>query len=264
MKKTLYSAVAFLLLGLGISLQIKAGIGQSMFNAFCLLLADLLRIEIGTVINFLNLVFFLVYIYMQPSSPKLKDITQFIAILANGYVINLFTYSVLTHFIIQSYYFKIMTFILGLFLSSISLGAILAMGLIRFPLEGVCIVLSQKLKCSLTKMRMMFDIFFLISTLTLTLITNHTLFIREGTLISFLLLSRLLGFSYDFHFKKFIKRNPNCVWWYYSTSCSPQCGQCRIDVLLPKCLSHFGHFQLIKENRFNVKYQIIIYISLIF
>jgi uncharacterized membrane protein YczE len=201
MKKILCSTIAFLLLGLGISLQIKAGIGQSMFNAFCLLLADLLHIEIGIMINLFNLLFFLIYLYMQPSPPKLKDILQIIAVMVNGYVINLFTYSVLNHIIIHSYYLKIMTFILGLFLASISLGAILAMGIIRFPLEGLCIVLSQKLKCSLTKIRMSFDIFFLASTLILTLITFHTLYIREGTVISFFLLSRLIGFSYDFHKK---------------------------------------------------------------
>jgi uncharacterized membrane protein YczE len=75
------------------------------------------------------------------------------------------------------------------------------MEIIRFPLESLCIVLSQKLKCSLTKVRMRFDIFFLVSTLLLTIITNRTFYIREGTVISFFLLSKLMGFSYDFHKK---------------------------------------------------------------
>lgn len=52
MKKILYSVSAFLMLGLGISLQIKAGIGQSMLNAFALTLAELLNLEVGTVKNF--------------------------------------------------------------------------------------------------------------------------------------------------------------------------------------------------------------------
>ena len=51
MKKVLYSIITFLLLGLGISLQIKAGIGQSMFNAFSMLFATLCHIDIGTIIN---------------------------------------------------------------------------------------------------------------------------------------------------------------------------------------------------------------------
>lgn len=91
---------------------------------------------------------------------------------------------------------------LGLSLASISLCAILAMEIIQFPLESLCLVLGKKLECSLTVIRMRFDIFFMIATLILTLITNHTLYIREGTIISFLLLSRLMGFSYYYHKKR--------------------------------------------------------------
>lgn len=204
-KNTLYSTFTFVLLGFGISLQIKAGIGQSMFNAFCMLWADLFHIEIGTTINLFNLLFFLIYLCMQHSAPKGKDIIQLIAMMLNGYVINLFTYSVLNHIVIQSYYLKILTFMFGLSLASISLGAILAIGMICFPLEGLCIVLSKKFNCSLAKTRMRFDIFFLASTLIITLITHHTLYIREGTVISFFLLSRLMGFTYELLKNKLLK-----------------------------------------------------------
>lgn len=201
MKKILYSAITFLLLGLGISLQIKAGIGLSMFNAFSMLLANLYHIEVGTMINLLNLLFFIIYLFIKPSPLNLKDFIQIIATMVNGYVINLFTYSIFNHIVIQYYYLRVLTFMLGLFLASISLGAILAMEIIRFPLESLCIVLSQKLKCSLTKVRMRFDFFFLVSTLILTILTNRTLYIREGTIISFFLLSSLMGFSYNFYKK---------------------------------------------------------------
>ena len=207
MKKTLYSAIAFLLLGLGISLQIKAGIGQSMFNAFCMLWADLFHVEIGTMINLFNLLFFLLYLIIQASLPKRKDMIQIIATMVNGFVINLFTYSVLNHIIIQSYIVKIIIFLLGLILASVSLGAILAMEVIRFPLEALCIVLSERLNYNLTKTRMRFDIFFFASTLIVTLLTNRSLYIREGTVISFFLLSGLMGFSYHFHKKHFHNRS---------------------------------------------------------
>lgn len=197
-KNILYSTITFILLGFGISLQIKAGIGQSMFNAFCMLCADLLHIEIGTMINMFNLLFFIIYLLMQASPPKSKDFLQLLAVMINGYVINLFTYSLLNQIVIQSYYIKVILFMLGISIASISLGAILAMGIIRFPLESLCIVLSQKLNYTLTKIRMRFDIFFLASTLIITLITQHTLYIREGTVISFFLLSRLMGFTYEF------------------------------------------------------------------
>jgi len=196
-KKALYSIIAFLLLGIGISLQIKAGIGQSMFNAFSMLFADLFHIEIGTMINVFNMLFFIIYLYVKPSPPNRKDLIQIIATMLNGYVINLFTYTVFHYIVLSSYYLKVLTFMLGLFLASVSLGAILAMGMIRFPLESLCLELGQKLNCSLTKIRMRFDVFFLVSTLLFTAVTRHTLYIREGSIVSFFLLSKLMGFSYE-------------------------------------------------------------------
>lgn len=202
MKKILYSVSAFLILGLGISLQIKAGIGQSMLNAFALILTELFNLEIGTMLNLLNMLFFILYLIISKSHINRRDIVQVAATIANGYIVNLFVYFIFDHLIIQSYFLRVLTFMLGLSLASLSLGAILAMEIIQFPLESLCIVLGQKLGYNLTTIRMRFDIFFMLSTLILTLMTSHSLYIREGTIISFFLLSRLMGFSYDFHKKR--------------------------------------------------------------
>jgi Predicted membrane protein len=200
-KHIVFSVISFLLLGMGISLQIKAGIGQSMFNAFSMLFADLFHFEIGTMINLFNLLFFVIYLFIKPTRPNRTDFMLIIATMANGYVINLFTYSIFAHVVISVYFFRIAIFLLGLLLASISLGAILAISILQFPLERLCIVLSQKLNLTLAKVRMGFDIFFFVSIIALTVLTNHKLYIREGTIISFFLLSRLMGFSYEF-FKK--------------------------------------------------------------
>lgn len=201
MKKFLYSVLAFLMLGLGISLQIKAGIGQSMLNAFTLILAELFNLEIGTMLNLLNMLFFILYLIVRRSHINRRDIIQIVATIVNGYIVNLFVYFLFDHLIIQSYFLRVLTFMLGLSLASLSLGAILAMEIIQFPLESLCIILVQKFRYNLTTIRMRFDIFFMLSTLILTLMTNHNLYIREGTIISFFLLSRLMGFSYYFYKK---------------------------------------------------------------
>ena len=204
-KKLIYSFFAFLLLSLGISLQIKAGIGQSMFNAFSMLWSGLFGIEIGTMINIFNLLFFIIYLIIKSSHPNVTDFVQILAIMINGFMINFFTYSIWNHIVMYTYLERILFFIAGLFLASLSLGAILAIGFIRFPLESLCIEMSQKHNYSLTKVRMGFDLFFLVSTLIFTFITNQPLYIREGTIISFFLLSRLIGFSYDFCKNIFLK-----------------------------------------------------------
>lgn len=200
-QKLLYSVLAFLMLGLGISLQIKAGIGQSMFNAFSLILADLFNLELGTVLNFLNILFLIIYLIIRRSHINRRDIIQIAATIVNGYIVNFYIYIILNHLIIQTYFMNVLLFMIGLILASLSLGAILAMEIIQFPLESLCILLGQKFGYNLATIRMRFDIFFFVSTLLLTLVFNHSLYIREGTLISFFLLSKLIGLSYSFHKK---------------------------------------------------------------
>lgn len=198
LKKLFYTGLAFCLLSTGISLQIKAGIGQSLFNAFSMLFSDLFQIQIGSVINFFNLIFFILYLFMKSFRIELKDALQILAILLNGLLINVLSSVVFSQFTVESYPIKIALFLLGITLSSISLGAILAMGIVRFPLEGLCLELSEKLSLSLSLVRKRFDLFFLASTLILTLIAHQPLYIREGTIMSFFLLSKIMGASYDF------------------------------------------------------------------
>lgn len=202
MKNTLYSVIAFLLLGLGISLQIKSGIGQSMLNAFASTLSDLFNLKVGTVLNILNMLFFITYFILRKARLNFKDIIQIIATIANGYIINFFVYIILGDLVIQSYIIKIITFIMGLCLASISLGVILAIEIIKFPLEGLCIVISKKLEKQLSTVRLGFDLFFLISTLIITFLTRNNLYIREGTILSILLLSRIMGSMYNFMKKR--------------------------------------------------------------
>lgn len=201
LKKTIYSIFAFLMLGLGISLQIKAGIGQSMLNAFALTVAELFHFQVGTLLNILNLIFFITYFVIRKTPFHYKDMIQIIATIANGYIINLFVYYLLADFVIHSYLLRVLIFLSGLLLASVSLGLILAIEIIKFPLESLCIIIGQKLGKNLTYTRKWFDVVFLCGTLLISFLSGNTLNIREGTIISFFLLSRFMGFSYQF-FKK--------------------------------------------------------------
>lgn len=203
MKHNAYSIAAFLLLGLGISLQIKAGIGQSMLNAFVLTVAELFRLEAGTTLNIMNTLFFITYLFLRKAPINYKDAIQIASTILSGYVINIFLYHVLADIVIEAYILKVLVFLLGLGLASISLGAVLAIDIIKFPLESLCIVLGQKLGMSLTTVRMRFDMVFLLGTLVIAIIFGSTLYIREGTVVSFLLLSRLMGLAYYF-FRNYI------------------------------------------------------------
>lgn len=200
-KRLMLSLLAFPILSLGIALQVKAGIGQSLLNALSLVLADLTGVTIGTMLNLINLLCFVTFISLRRQGIHLKDAIQLAAVLTNGFLINHLLTGGLLWLHLDWYGLKVLIFLLGLTLSSISLGLILALESIQFPLESLSLLVSKRTSTSLTQVRYAFDLFFLLTTLLLTLIFKEPLFIREGTLISLIFLSKLMGQSYEY-FKK--------------------------------------------------------------
>lgn len=200
-KYMFYSILSFLFFGFGISLQLKAAIGQSVINALAVTLSNTIQLKVGTILNVINSLFFVAYLLLRRSRLNYKDAIQVIATITNGVVINFFLYNVLSIFTIENYFYRVMLYIIGLGIASISLGAVLAIGIIKFPLESLCLTISEVFKKKFTAVRMSFDIIFLVATLVITLLAHTPLQIREGTVISIFLLSTLLGICYEF-FKK--------------------------------------------------------------
>ncbi len=197
--------LSFVFFGFGISLQLKAAIGQSVLNALAVTLSYTIEMKVGTILNGINLLFFISYLLLRRSRLNYKDAVQILATIANGYIINLFLYHLLSVFTVESYVYRVMLYLTGLVIASISLGAILAIGIVKFPLESLCLVISEAYKRNFTAVRMSFDVIFLVVTLCLTLLSHAPLQIREGTIISIFLLSTLLGICYEFFRKRLAK-----------------------------------------------------------
>ena len=193
--------ISFVFFGFGISLQLKAAIGQSVLNALAVTLSYTIQMKVGTILNGINTLFFISYLLLRRTRLNYKDGIQIIATIANGYIINLFLYQLLSLFTVESYFYRIILYLIGIIIASISLGAVLAIGIVKFPLESMCLIISEAYKKKFTAVRMSFDVIFLIITLSLTLLSHTPLQIREGTVISILLLAPLLGICYEF-FKK--------------------------------------------------------------
>ena len=198
---TAWSVLAFVFFGFGISLQLKAAIGQSVLNALAVTLSFLIPWKVGTILNIINTIFFVSYLLFKRSRLNYKDIIQIIATIANGIITNFFLYQILSGFTAESYLFRLILYIAGLIIANVSLGAVLAIGIINFPLESLCLTISEVYHRKFTAVRMSFDVIFLAVTIGLTLWAHTPLQIREGTIISVLLLSPLLGICYGF-FKK--------------------------------------------------------------
>lgn len=134
--------LTLLLFSLGISLQLKADIGQSVFNAFCLSFAKYFHLKIGIVINICKMTLFVLYIIIKKTI-KLQDLLQFAYIMMNGLLVDLIVGKLLLDLVIESYILNVTTFLGGLFIAAFSLGQILRVGLVKFPLESLCLEISR-------------------------------------------------------------------------------------------------------------------------
>ncbi|QIB69715.1 hypothetical protein Ami103574_10445 [Aminipila butyrica] len=197
-KRVSVSLILFILFGFGISLQVKSNVGQSMFNALSLTLADVLDIKIGTILNMINGFFWCTNIIMRKFKVNTSDFVQIIVILLNGFIVNFFVYFVLHSMVLNEYFLKLALFIIGLLLSSVTLGILLAIGIIKFPMEGFCITLNNLLHKELSTVRFSIDLIFFLIILILVISVHVPFYVREGTIISFMLLPYLLGKSYKY------------------------------------------------------------------
>ncbi|MGO3049741.1 hypothetical protein CD110_08760 [Staphylococcus casei] len=194
-KKMMLTLIFFVFFSFGIALQVKSNIGQSAMNAFGLSLSSMLHIKIGTTINLLNTLFFLTYVCCLKFKISLKEILQFGYIIINGVMINFFVYLILPDVFFLNYTNKLFIFIIGVVISGVSLGILLFIGLIKFPLEAVCIEISNQFQMAFGKVRYLFDAIFVLGVLTIYILDHSIFTIREGTVISVLLLSYIISFT---------------------------------------------------------------------
>lgn len=187
----------YLLSAFGISLTLKASIGVSSFNSLNATLAEFSQIKIGTITAILNFLF-LISCLLLDRKPKLKNyLTMSIALLFFGSAINLFTYFVFPLFTLHSYLLKCLLFILGTIIAGIGTGKVLKYQLLKFPIETFCLFLAERTTHSFKFYRYSIDLFCIAIALLLTLTFHLTLMVREGTVISFLLLSPVIALAKD-------------------------------------------------------------------
>lgn len=201
MRQLLFTLLFFVLFSLGISLQLKADIGQSVFNAFCLSMSNYFDFKIGVMINVCNLIIFCIYILIKKGI-NIYDLLQFAYIVLNGLLVDFILEKFFSLWNVDHYMMKMLIFMIGLFIAAFSLGQIIRLGVVKFPLENLCLELTSKTSLSFGKVRYIFDFIFIIGVLTIFMLDHNIMTIREGTVISFIMLSYLINLSYKFSLKE--------------------------------------------------------------
>lgn len=195
------SLMAFILTGLGTSMSIEGAIGISSFNALNYSLSNLFQMKIGTMTIILNLLFLFLYIVLTKDKFIVKYVFQLIAVSSIGIVINFFTYNIFDKMEVGNYFISVMYLVCGVFIGGISVAFILALDTMSFPVEAFCLEIANMKNIKFSKVRRLIDIISVSVSLLITLLFSYPLVIREGTVVSLLLFSTVIGYFHE----KFVK-----------------------------------------------------------
>lgn len=185
--------ISILILGFGLALIFKAQVGAGPYDAVSQTLSLITNIKIGTITTIINGVFLLIQIITQGKNFPVSQYLQIVIIFALGYVINFFFYDVLA-FELESYPVRILFFLAGTVIGAIGISGIVNINIVYTALEGFLIALSEKTNTDFVKNRFYFDIFCVVLTIALAYIFKVDLMIREGTILSAILFSPIMGF----------------------------------------------------------------------
>jgi len=201
-KPLVYSYIFYSISAFGISLSIKANVGVSSFNSMNLALSNASNIKIGSITMIINSLFLLTYMYMTDFKNKSKYLLQLFSVIFFGFLINLFTYFLLSDFNVDNYVIRILLIVVGTILSGLSVGMIINFGKITFPIESFCLEFAKKRSLSFAKVRYSIDIFSIIVSTIISLSFDLPFYVREGTIISLILFTASMNFSKTHYPKK--------------------------------------------------------------
>ncbi|WP_207736182.1 YczE/YyaS/YitT family protein [Fusibacter ferrireducens] len=183
----------------GISLTIKANVGVSSFNSMNIAIANAADIKVGTITTFINMAFLLGFMILTHFTLRKKYMIQTLSVILFGMLINCFTYTVLKDLIVENYVLRLLLISLGTTIGGLSVGMIISYDAITFPIESFCLAIAERTKFTFVKLRYFIDIF----SVTISLIVSFSfalpLYVREGTVISLLILSAAMNFSKELY-----------------------------------------------------------------
>ena len=196
MKKTiltfLFISINIVITGIGASLGIKAAVGVGAWDALSQSVSTVIGMKIGTFSMLLNISCVVVQLLMLGKKFKPISILQvFVAILL-GNVVNFMLYDVYANLVINSYFLNLVIYVVSVLIIVVGVANITAMNFISFPLEGACLVVSDRYNLSFGKVRQWIDIIAIIIALVVAFVFKDNYTVGVGTVIGMVMFGPLL------------------------------------------------------------------------
>lgn len=201
LKRLSYLIVALFIMAVGITIVIKANLGQSTFSGFAYTLSTLANIRIGTMLIYLNTLFFIMEVaILRKKFPPFQSL-QIPVNLIFGELLNLFNYEVELFNLIsaQAYPVRLVFMIAGVICLAIAVAFINHIDLLILPYEAIILLVSRVYKLNYRRFRTLLDLTLVSSSVLLTYgfalgITP----VREGTAFLALSLGSMIALGMKF------------------------------------------------------------------
>lgn len=194
-----------LIVSFGASLAMKAAVGIGAWDAVSQAMSMILPIKVGTFAILLNsscVLAQLLILHKNFEWPKLLQVG--VAILL-GVFVNWIYYSIFANLHLTTYWIQMVSYILGIVIIGWGVAMILAIDLVTFPLEALCLVIAEKTGWNFGRIRQGFDIGAILFVLIVSFIFKLPLVVREGTLIGMLIFGPMIDLFMKL-FKPTLKR----------------------------------------------------------
>lgn len=199
--KLLLHALGLCITVFGVSLTIKANIGNNAWDAFALLLSNILGIKIGYIAMVLNGSTIVGQLLIERRDFQKRQYLQVINVFAAGQIFNLFVYKLLGSFIPIDLCSRIIIATAGCVIAGLGIAIMAETNFVRNSLEGLCDVIAIRVSSTLGKIRRYLDMMIIVSIILITMTWEVPWVIGIGTIISMV----VFGVSIDF-FRKRIKQ----------------------------------------------------------
>lgn len=199
LKKILTTLAGIFLIYAAVGVAIKCGIGVLPVDAAITTLSNIIHVKVGTVAIFFHGSFLVGQIILEKKNFRKIEFLQILNITFGGAVLNLVLYTLLKNFTVTFYPVKLVLSTASFLVGAFGCTLVLETHFVRTSMEGFIQLMAERMGITMGTLRRRIDIFLVIATVLLILITKTPWTLREGTVIAAL----IFGPAMDFFKNKF-------------------------------------------------------------
>ena len=193
------------ILAMGIAFTVKSDLGLSPLNTLPYVLSRVLHADFGLMVTVFYSSLVLIQILILRRNFRVKELLQIGIALLFGFFVSL-SENILSGLMPRTYFLKFFFMAIGQCLIALGIMMYLTPELMNQPPEGLTLALQRVTGRKFSNIKTVFDCTVLISALLLALLTNTDFSgIREGTLISALVLGKLIALMAHLMQKRILK-----------------------------------------------------------